>query len=123
MKKSEEGTNLEVGVHADHGLALCLSETPDDGAAEPALVRPDEDADGEPFLLELVHKLDRAVARVVVDDEDLDGAQGDGRGRVGEGGADAGEEGPDVEDLLVSGDDDRVGRRVGHAGQSERESI
>lgn len=82
MKKCKGGTNLEVGVHADHGLALCLSETPDDGAAEPALVRPDEDADGEAFLLELVHKLDRAVARVVVDNEDLDSAQGDGRGDV-----------------------------------------
>lgn len=61
------GGVLQISIHADHAVSEGHLEPLEDGARETPLVCPDVDAHVEALLLQLLHRLDRAVAAVVVD--------------------------------------------------------
>ena len=104
------GWVLQVGVHAHEKVTGRGIETSNHGRGETALRRADNDADIVALLDELLHLLLRAIARVIVDEDELYIVLVE-RARVGERSKEARGEGLDIGDLFVSGHNDRAPHR------------
>ena len=106
-------TYLQVRIHTQHVIALRFPKPAHHCAAETAFGCSNDDADIVAFALEPLNGLDGAVARIVVNDNNLDLLRGDGRVDLRERAEDARHERAQVSIFSESRDNDGVAD-VGH---------
>ena len=65
------GRMLQVSVHAEQVLALCLVESPQDGTGQTTLLGSDDDSDGVAIRLESLDRFHRSITAIIIHNDHL----------------------------------------------------